>query len=164
MTSGVLNRLPSKTMNAVVQIHAEFQRPGVQVRIIFKNVYVLVFLVLSGMDYIDLNILGDLNRSWPKEIKRRQWLISEESRRTSLKTSFVPPIRLPRLWAQIFCRAQCCADDNRAAILNGALHACQLHSCTCTILGFRYMKISVNSTGLSRGLCVFIRLLYFYGK
>jgi hypothetical protein len=36
--------------------------------------------------------VGGLNRLLPKEIRSRQWLISEESWQTSFETSYVPPL------------------------------------------------------------------------
>ncbi len=44
-------------------------------------------------------MVGGLNRLSPKELRSRQWLISEESRQTGLvNNQLCPSIRLSRLW------------------------------------------------------------------
>jgi hypothetical protein len=45
------------------------------------------------------------------------------------------------------------AQGTTAAILNGALHACQLHSRTCTILGIRYENFCKFYRIVSRIVC-----------
>jgi hypothetical protein len=60
----------------------------------------------------DLKNGGRYKSTLPKEIRSRQWLISERSRQNRLKTSYVPPQGFPDggLWAEIRTLSSYCSQ------------------------------------------------------